>query len=90
MSDEEIRKLRQRKQSLDSELNTAMSKDLNDFIKQANENFNKMRETNRQYWIQMAEKELSLGEADFKRGDRISAITHSMTAENYLSLANLS
>jgi hypothetical protein len=89
MSDEDIRSVRQRKQALDSELNAAISKDLNDFIKRSDENFKRMREGNRQHWVQMAEKKITLAEADSKRGDRISAMTHSMAAENYLSFANM-
>lgn len=89
MSEETIQKLRQRKQVLDDQLNTAFSKDLNDFIMRSNENFRRVMESNRQHWIQLAEQELAQGEADAKKGDRISAITHSMAADNYLSLANI-
>ncbi len=60
------------------------------FITQSNENLRKMREESRKYWISLAEKELTQGEADAKKGDTVSAITHSLAANNYLSLAELS
>jgi hypothetical protein len=67
MLDEVIRKLRQRKQLLDDQLNTAFSKDLSDLIAQSNENLKRIRESNRQHWIQLAEKELTQGETDAKK-----------------------
>jgi len=90
MSDDVLLKLRLRKEAFDKTALTEQLKAWNDFVAQSNESIRKVRESRRHYWIQLAEREMDLAEGEEKVGNRTQAVTHSVTAGNYISLAEMS
>lgn len=87
MSDDILNKLRQRKEGLDRELTEKISKDYTDLITKANENFETLRQGNKDFYTRKAQEELDKWEQAMRSGNTVTAVSHKMMAETYLALA---
>ena len=87
MSEDNLKKLRERLDALDKELTDKVSKDYNDLMNKAKENIESLRQGNKDFYARKAQEELDKWEAAMKSGNTIVAVSHKMMAETYLALA---
>lgn len=82
-----VNNLNARIRSLENQLNSKVSIEYADAVRKANETLKEMATKTRSYYTRLASEAVEKAEQAMKTNDTLSAMTHKMSADVYLSLA---